>query len=1145
MEAQLLGPVELVDAGAPVPLRGPKERALVAVLVIHANAAVSEDTCIDAVWGDAPPPSAARTLQSYVSRLRRTLAGGDLTIEATPAGLVLRVARDAIDATRAERLCGEAQRAIDGNDHERAATLLRQAEGLWRGRSLGELADEPFAREEAARLEELRLTITEKRIEAELAIGGHRDLVPELEALTSRHQLRERLWAARILALYRCGRQADALRAYQSLRELLAEELGIAPSPELRTLERAVLDQSPALEWRRETRSPATATLEPYAGREHELATALQAWEGAVAGASRVLLVGGEPGIGKTRFAAEVAARTGALVLHGRCDDVLSLPYGPFLDAMRAALPTLDDARLAAVPAIRRATLASVLPDLATRLGAETIPPGDPETARSMVFDGVVDVLVAAASQRPLLLVVDDMHWAPPPTIQLFRYVVGRAVPGMLVLATYRDTDVTTTPGLADLLADLRRVNGVGRIDLTGLEPGEVGQLVEQAAGEDLGDGGRAFAEALGEAAAGNPFFLLEMLRDLVDRGVLLQEGGRWTSTLEVDELPLPSSVREVIQRRLTSLGEETAAALATAALVGPTFPVWLLESLHGEDVLDALDAALAARLLVDLPSGELGFAHALIRHAASARLTPTRRRRLHDRLAEALESAPNPVRHYAAISHHRSAGAEAGRTDQVVAAATRAADEALDRLAAPEAVTILRRAVEALTPLDDPLALADVLLSLSDAYVRDGDPHAAKLVALEVAAIARSAHSADHLARAAVAYLGMAWIGQPDPAGDGLLEEALELSGDDQPALRTRVLSALAELRMTTQGRADEARQLSAEAEAIARTLDDPLLLAQTLLVRCVTLFGLPDLQTRLAVYEETLRLAEEAGDRHLHALAVTTRAATHLEAADLDGFLTDVTFLRRTLVQGRWGIAGRRASWLETCIHLLRGEWTAAEETMHAALAEAGDDLNAINVYAGHSFVLHRETGRIADLLSSFANVVAANPGLALFGAALARSWAELGEEKAAGELYDELTAKDPGLLPGDQTWVATVSLVAETAALLDRSELAPRLYDLLLPHRGHLVVVGATVSLATIDRHLGMLAHLLGRSDEAVAHLEDALALERRLGLHTFEPRTLVWLGRVTGDPAPLREAAEAARALGMVGVEAEAAALLRAH
>lgn len=456
--------------------------------------------------------------------------------------------------------------------------------------------------------------------------------------------------------------------------------------------------------------------------------------------------------------------------------------------------------------------------------------------------------------------------------------------------------------------------------------------------------------------------------------------------------------------------------------------------------------------------------------------------------------------------------------------------------------MAILERARQALDPLDDLRARADVLLELSRALVRKGDPSHAKVVALEAAEVARAAGSADHLARAAVAYLGMAWIGQPDPAGDGLLEEALRLGADDQPELRARVLAALAELRMTTQGRAEEARTLSAEAERIARDLGEPLVLAQTLLVRCITIFGLPDLDHRLGIYDEVLALSERAGDRQLHALALTTRAATRLEAADLDGFLADVDHLTRLTASGRWGIAGRRAGWLRTCVQLLRADWDGAEASIRASLAEAGEDLNAINVYAGHSFVLHRETGRVAELLPTFTTIVAANPGLVLFAAALARSHAELGDLEAATAVYDRLTAEDPGRLPGDQTWLASLTLLAETAALLGRDEMAPRLYELLLPHRGHLVVVGATVSLASIDRHLGMLAWLLGRAADAEAHLEDALTLEQQLGLGTFAVRSLVWLGRVTGATAPLQEAVDQAKTLGMAGVVAEAEALL---
>lgn len=680
MHVRLLGPVDVVDPDGAGLLRGTKERALLAVLAIHAGSTVSEDACIDAVWGDAPPPTAARTLQSYVSRLRRTLVGSDLRIDATAGGLCL---RGAVDVEQAEALCEQAQRAVARKDHDGAAELLRRADNLWRGRPLGDLADEPFAREEAARLDELRLTITEKRIEAELAAGGHRELVPELEALTARNPLRERLWEARILALYRCGRQVDALRAYQSLRQLLAEELGIAPSPELRDLERAVLDQSPALEWRRASTGIAPVE-DPYTGRDDELDLAMAAWDDVAAGGSRVVLVGGEPGIGKTRFAAEVADRTGAPVLLGRCDDLLSVPYAPFLEAVRAALPDLDDDDLTAIPAVRRALLRSLLPDVGHRIPDDTPVPADPDTARATLFDAVVDVLLAATRHRPLLLLVDDLHWAPPPTLHLLRYVAGRAVPRLLVIGTYRDTELTVNQHLADVLADLRRVRGIDRVDLRGLDPDEVGELVERTAGEELGSDGRAFAGALADVAAGNPFFILEILRDLVDRGLLRQEDGRWTSDLDVADLALPSSVREVIQRRLGTLGDEVATVLATAALIGPTFPVWLLETVHGEDVLDALDAALAARLLVDLPSGELGFAHALIRQAAAAQLSPARARRLHHRLADALEAAPGRRRHLRAISHHRSSGAEPGRTGEVAEAATRAAEEALDRLAAP-----------------------------------------------------------------------------------------------------------------------------------------------------------------------------------------------------------------------------------------------------------------------------------------------------------------------------------------------------------------------------------------------------------------------------------------------------------------------------
>ena len=1175
MEARLLGPVELAQDGVPVPLRGHKEQSLLAVLAIHLGEFVSEEACIDALWPREPPATAARTLQSYVSRLRRTLAADDdLVIESRSAALRLVAAADAVDVLDVERLAAEAERAAAGGDDAAAAAMLRAAEGRWRGRSLGDLADERFAREEAARLEELRLGIVERRVEAELRAGRHGELAAELDALTRLHPLRERLWQARILALYRSGRQADALRAYQTVRELLADELGISPGPELRRLEQAVLEQSPELNWRapRPTASvsaPAPAVTGvtagigpvlprtlvatshgPYAGRDDELSTALAAWSEVREGDTSIVLVAGEPGVGKTRFAAELAVRGDGSVLYGRCDEVLVLPYGPFGEPLRAALAILPVEILATIPEARRHVLAGLFPDLVDRL-PDTAPAAVPSDAdRGLVLDAVVDVLELAAAQQPTMLILDDLHWAAPETLQVLRHLIARAVPRLLLVMEYRDTELTTHRGLDELVADLRRVAGVRRVELRGLAAGDVQELVSQTASETLDAEGQAFAEALREVTDGNPFYLLEILRDLVERGVLEHREDGWNATVDLRELPLPSGVREVIQRRLRALGPDAPEVLGTAALVGAAFPVWLLEELYGDSVLDVVDAGVAARLLVDLPSGQLGFAHALVRQTAEAELGPARRRRLHAQLADALERSPGAGTELTSISHHRSAGAEAGRTAPVVDAALRAAGNALGRLAAPEAVVVLDRADDALRRIgaEDSDHRTEILLGLSRALVRAGDPRRSKEVALDAADLARRTGSPMRLAEAAVAYVGVAWIGQPDEAGDELLQEAVQVSTAAEPALRARLLTALAELRMTSQGRAAEARELITEAVGLARTQDDPLVLANALLVQAITSYGLPDLDARLAIYDECLSLAGDL-DRQLHGLALTTRAATRLEAGDLQRFLDDVHTLERAVAHGRWGIVERRTRWLRIALHLMSAEWQEAEAAMHACLAEAGDDLNAINVYAGHTFVLHRETGRIGELLPSFAGIVEANPGLALFGAALARSQIELGHVDEAVRTYERLAAVDPLELPGDQTWVASVTLLAEAAALLGRPDQAARLYEVLRPHRGHLVVVGSTVCLATVDRHLGMLADLLDDSDLAATHLHDALDLEQRLGLRTFVPRTQVWQARVrlATDPggaiALLEDARRAAAALGMPGVVQECDGLLQ--
>jgi DNA-binding SARP family transcriptional activator len=257
MEFRLLGPLEVVERDSALAVGGGKQRALLAVLLLRANEVVSTDRLLDDLWGSSPPATAAKSIQLYVSRLRKEIGEGRLVTR--PPGYVLRVERSELDVARFEQLVGEARVA----DPERAARKLREALGLWRGWPLADLAYEPFAQAEIARLEELRLDALELRVEADLAAGRHTQLVGELEALVAEHPLRERLWMQLMLALYRSSRQAEALEAYRGARRVLNEELGLDPGAELKQLEQAILEQDPALDLAPPATSPALRAAPP------------------------------------------------------------------------------------------------------------------------------------------------------------------------------------------------------------------------------------------------------------------------------------------------------------------------------------------------------------------------------------------------------------------------------------------------------------------------------------------------------------------------------------------------------------------------------------------------------------------------------------------------------------------------------------------------------------------------------------------------------------------------------------------------------------------------------------------------------------------------------------------------------------------
>ena len=349
MDFRILGPLEVRDGDREVRLRGGKQRALLALLLVHANRTLAIDRIVDELWGEEVPETAQKMVQIYVSHLRKLLPSG--TLHTRPPGYMLALEPDQLDLNRFERLVADARAALEAGRAVEAAGGFRAALELWRGPALAEFASEPFAQPEGARLEELRVSALEGRVEADLRLGRHGEIGGELEALIVRHPFREGLRRQQMLALYRSGRQAEALAAYQEARCALADELGIEPSPTLRDLERRILQQDASLDlpMARADRRAGTSTAlsapavprasRPIIGRDGELGRLRRLLGEAEAGTRRLVFVSGEAGIGKTALVETLLAGVAGgelLVGRGQCIEQHGAgeAYMPVLEAL-------------------------------------------------------------------------------------------------------------------------------------------------------------------------------------------------------------------------------------------------------------------------------------------------------------------------------------------------------------------------------------------------------------------------------------------------------------------------------------------------------------------------------------------------------------------------------------------------------------------------------------------------------------------------------------------------------------------------------------------------------------------------------------------------------------------------------------------
>ena len=678
---------------------------------------------------------------------------------------------------------------------------------------------------------------------------------------------------------------------------------------------------------------------EPLAGRGEELAALSEHFARARAGARQMVLMCGEPGVGKTRLATELGRRAhadGAIVLYGRCDAEPLTAHQPFVEALRHYVELAPIEDLAGQVAAAGGELRRIVPELERRLPRAPQPVGgDPEGERFRLFEAVATLLVEASATAPLLLILDDLHWADNASLLLLRHVARDSrTASLLVLCSYRQTEVLSSHPLEQALADLVTERKFARRRLAGLDESGVAAMIEPHVGER---DPIVPARRLHAHTGGNPFFVGEVLRSLAGR-----DPEEIERALRSDEFELPESVRQLIEQRVARLGDDVRRVLSIAAVVGPRFDLRVLERVSGrplDELLETLERATGARLVEESPDvvGRFVFAHALIRDTLYRGLGAARRARLHQLVGEALEApaAGAPELPLADLAYHFANAADADPS-KAVRYSLLAADHALRQLAYEQAALDYERALAALRlrPEVDARERAELLVALGHARWRAGERVRAREAFLAAAELARELDDGALLGRAALG-LGGEWL-RVDKVDEVLLElgeDALGRIGDSDPKLRVRLQARVAAELLSSPGQERRREELSAEAVQEARRLGDPATLAAALNARHIAIW-VANPAERLPLATELLAAAEQGGERELVMVGHAWRYADLCELGDIVAAERELDACEREAQALRQPLHRWTATRLRAALTIFRGDFAEGERLANEAL-------------------------------------------------------------------------------------------------------------------------------------------------------------------------------------------------------------------
>jgi DNA-binding SARP family transcriptional activator len=1133
-------------------LPGGQGRALFVFLVLRRDRFTSRHELIDALWPTNPPSSPMACLSSVLARVRNAV-GRDLIDGRAQLRLLLDPDGE-IDFETALAAVPAAERCLDADDPVAAMALADDALEICR-RPLLPGFDAPWVDDARRELSGLEPALLELQTRARLAVGGSELASAERSAgaLAERYPYRESGHALLMQAQARRGNVAEAMQTYQRLREHLREELGTSPSQSVVELHDQLLRHgapvAPPPAAAVELALPTLAVVGPqreFVGRHDVLDLLATTWEKTAAGCLQLVVLVGEQGVGKTQLAAHFARDLhgrGALVLHGRCDEEAIVPYQPFVEALR---PVLRQGRLTGEAQLADALrmLGRLIPEAGgAGPGAredESGPDVD-EMGRFLLFDAFCRILGHLSAERPILLVLDDLHWADQATLKLLRHTVRDLQTSLvMVLGAARDEEFARDSALAALLADLRREHPLVRTRVEGFDEHAADDLV---ASRLRSPQTRSFVRALHAETGGNPFFMDEVLRSLQEAGALGDDGQALEHALE--GMGVPEGVEEVIARRLARMSSQAGEALMVGAVVGTRFELEVVREVLAEPdeaVMTALEEAIEAGLVVEQPDriDTFAFSHAILRDAVYTRPSKSRRARLHQRVGEVLVPRLADGRCSAAeIAHHLLLAGPLAAPQQAAGYAVRAADDAACALAWEEAELHYRRALEAWQELDDDREAwrCDVLLSLTRVQSRGGSSRASRATALEAAKSARARGAHDQLARAALGLGERYWEANvADRTYGKLLTEALQSLGDGDSPLRARVLARLAE---NQHFRAEQrlGAGLSAQAVEMAHRLGDADALLTALMARHVVLLHASHLDERLSIIDAVLALG---GRPAVLAHAQQWRVYDLCEAGRIDEAREQHLRLVEMSNMLRQPMFALAATGWQGVFAALDGDVVQIERYAREALAvgERAEALDASSIHNGMLFMLRRWQGRAAELVAE-ARALASGPyALEPWQAAFAVVLIESGAVDEGRAAYERFADERFANVPWGFHWLGTMALLTEACVALGDTAGATLLYERLLPFAHCFVQMSYTSCWGSVERYLGLLAGTLGDVDTARTHFEAAVRANDKAGAVLLVAVTRQQFARLLG-PSDLRsqlraQVAEVAEPRGLVGL-----------